>query len=116
MFKSMLNLFTPNPTNRPTIIEAVNQCGEKCLIEIPGNPNSERHESLELLLTKCKRLMSFVSNAGESIDDIIGLSNKVRLSLYKADDITPLYEEFDMYEYKYKSKSRSSMNLIHLEN
>ena len=104
MFKSVLNLFTP--TRKYTIIEAVNQCGEKCLIEIPGDPNSERRESLELLLTKCKRLMSFVSNAGESIDDIIGLSNKVRLSLYKADDITPLYEEFDMYEYMVHSTRR----------
>jgi hypothetical protein len=40
------------------LIEAVNDCGEKRYIEVERVV--DRRENLEVLFTKCKRLMSFV--------------------------------------------------------
>ena len=109
-----MNYFTNKTSYK--IIKAVNDCGEDRYIEIPGNPYLERRELLNILLTKCKRLISFVSSDGGSIYDIMELSNNVRLALYRDDDIKHLYAEFYMYESRYKTKSNSSLNLNHLEN
>jgi len=119
MFKSFLEFVgMRTTTHQPVMIRAVNQCGETRYIELSGNTYSERRELLDVLLTKCKRLMSFVVKKESDSDtfyDIMELTNKVRLALYRSDDITYLYDEFNVYASKYKKNSRSSMNLSDLE-
>lgn len=119
MFKSFLEFVGVRRTTRqPVMIQAVNQCGETRYIQLSGNTYSERRELLDVLLTKCKKLMSFVTKKESDSDtfyDIMELTNKVRLALYRSDDITYLYDEFNMYASKYKKNSRSSMNLSDLE-
>ena len=98
------------------MIEAVNDCGEKRYIEVERVV--DRRENLEVLFTKCKRLMSFVKKKkwDETIyTRIIHLTDKVRLSMYKNDDILPLFEEFESVENFFKGSSKSQMNLSSLD-
>jgi len=122
MFQGILKLFKPESFTdsmiTTNIIKAVNQCNEIRYIQLSGNAYSERRELLDILLMKCKKLLSFVlkrEHNNEIFDDMMDLYNKVRLAKYKNDDITHLYEEFCLYEIKYKNKSQSSMNLSNLE-
>jgi lysyl-tRNA synthetase class I len=46
---------------------------------------------------------------------IIQLSDRVRMSLYMDDDITPLFDEYEEFEKRYKKNSKSSMNLSSIE-
>lgn len=101
-----------------TVIEAVNDCGEKRYLEVPKPASMERRENLEVLLTKCKRLLSFVMK--KEYDDnisykVIDLSDRVRRAMYMSDDITPLFNEFDTFENMVKRNSKSSMNLSSVE-
>ena len=101
-----------------TVIEASNDCGEKRYLEVPKPTSMERRENLEILLTKCKRLLSFVMK--KKCDDeisykVIDLSDRVRRAMYMNDDITPLFDDFDMFEIMVKNNSKSSMNLSNVE-
>jgi hypothetical protein len=42
---------------------------------------------------------------------IIALSDRIRMSMHKDDDITHLITEFEEFEQQYNKKSRSYMNL-----
>lgn len=100
------------------IIEAINDCGEKRYLEVPKPASMERRENLEVLLTKCKRLLSFVTK--KKCDDeisykVIDLSDRVRRAMYMNDDITPLFDDFDIFENIVKRNSKSSMNLSSVE-
>ena len=100
------------------MIEAINDCGEKRYLEVPKPASTERRENLEILLTKCKRLLSFV--AKKNYDDdichrVINLSERVRQAMYMNDDITPLFDDFDIFENMVKKNSKSSMNLSSVE-
>jgi hypothetical protein len=123
---SLADFFAPKPVRRSpglheklincTVIQATNECGEKRYIEIPGSrPRSqERRENLEVLLTKCNRLLSFVMKKDRSSNvssRIIALSDRIRMSMHKDDDITHLITEFEEFEQQYNKKSRSYMNL-----
>lgn len=97
------------------LIEAVNDCGEKRYIEVERVV--DRRENLRVLFTKCNRLMSFVrkKNWDETMySRIVDLSDRVRLSMYKNDDILPLFEEFESVENFFKKSSKSQMNLSSL--
>lgn len=116
MFQSLISFFRSRPDGQ--LVKAVNQCGEIRYIQLTDDRYSERRELLDILLTKCKELMSFIVSKESDSDtfyDIMELSNKMRLALYRNDDITALRDEYNMYESKYKKKSRSSMNLSNLE-
>ena len=100
------------------VIEAVNDCGEKRYLEVPKPASMERRENLEILLTKCKRLMSFVmrKKCGDEIcHKIIDLSERVRQAMYMNDDITPLFDDFDVFENQLKKSSKSCVNLSSVE-
>lgn len=100
------------------IIEAINDCGEKRYLEVPKPASIERRENLEVLLTKCKRLLSFVTKkkCDDGISDkVIDLSDRVRRAMYMNDDITPLFDDFDIFENMVKKNSKSSMNLSSAE-
>ena len=72
--QSIVDLITPKPIRKERslsdriltqdIIETVNDCGEKRYIQIETERNQkrERETDLNILLTKCKRLLSFVDN------------------------------------------------------
>ena len=81
------------------IIETVNDCGEKryIQIEIERNQKRERETDLNILLTKCKRLLSFVETTkNESIfKKLVAFTEKVRQALYLGDDIQNLFHEFE---------------------
>ena len=117
LFQAVVGFFTPKPSlSVPRVIEAVNDCGEKRYIEVERVV--DRRENLEVLFTKCKRLMSFVKK--KKWDEtmytrIINLTDKVRLSMYKNDDILPLFEEFESVENFLKGSSKSRMNLSSLD-
>jgi hypothetical protein len=120
---SIADFFAPKPvslTEKSTvgkIIEAVNDCGEKRYIEIEAERNyqQEREQDLEILLTKCKRLLSFV----ERTDDVQVFEKmayfvvKVRQAKYRGDDIHDLIEEFEKIEQSVKKSSKSFKNLSH---
>lgn len=97
-----------------TVIQATNECGEKRYIEIQRPRSQERRENLEILLTKCNRLLSFVMKKERSTNvssRILELSDRIRMSMYKDGDITHLITEFEEFEQQYNKKSRSYMNL-----
>ena len=112
---SIADFFAPKPVSN--IIEAVNDCGEKRYIEIEAERNyqQERQQDLEILLTKCKRLLSFV----ERTDDVQVFEKmayfvvKVRQAKYRGDDIHDLIEEFEEIEKSTKKSSKSFKNLSH---
>jgi hypothetical protein len=120
---SIADFFAPKPvslTEKGTVgklIEAVNDCGEKRYIEIEAERNyqQERQQDLEILLTKCKRLLSFV----ERTDDVQVFEKmayfvvKVRQAKYRGDDIHDLIEEFEKIEQSVKKSSKSFKNLSH---
>ena len=100
------------------VIEAMNDCGEKRYLEVPKPTSMERRENLEVLFTKCERLLSFVTK--KNYDDeisykVIDLSDRVRRAMYMDDDITPLFEDYDIFENMVKRNSKSSMNLSSVE-
>ncbi len=121
---SIADFFAPKPvslTEKSTVgklIEAVNDCGEKRYIEIEAERNyqQERQQDLEILLTKCKRLLSFV----ERTDDVQVFEKmayfvvKVRQAKYRGDDIHDLIEEFEKIEQSVKKGSKSFKNLSHV--
>ena len=120
---TIADFFAPKPvslTEKSTggkLIEAVNDCGEKRYIEIEAERNyqQERQQDLEILLTKCKRLLSFV----ERTDDVQVFEKmayfvvKVRQAKYRGDDIHDLIEEFEKIEQSVKKSSKSFKNLSH---
>lgn len=92
------------------VIEATNECGEKRYIQI----ENEREEAdLNILLTKCKKLLSFVETTkNESIfNKLVTFTEKVRLALYLGDDIRNLFHEFEQIENITKRSSKSFRNL-----
>ena len=97
------------------IIETVNDCGEKryIQIEIERNQKRERETDLNILLTKCKRLLSFVETTkNESIfKKLVAFTEKVRQALYLGDDIQNLFHEFEQIEDITKKSSKSFKNL-----
>lgn len=46
---------------------------------------------------------------------IVDLTDRVRLSMYKNDDILPLFQEFESVENFFKGSSKSKMNLSSLD-
>jgi hypothetical protein len=116
IIQSMTDFFTPKPVS---IIEAVNECGEKRYIEMLTPVIGPRRENLNILFRKCKRLLSFVST--QNYDDIVrtkitNLSADIRVAMYRNDDITYLFEEYESVERLFfKKSSKSSMNLSSLE-
>ena len=97
------------------IIETVNDCGEKRYIQIETERNQkrERETDLNILLTKCKRLLSFVETTkNETIfKKLVVFTEKVRQALYLGDDIQNLFHEFEQIEDITKKSSKSFKNL-----
>ncbi len=114
LFQAALSFFTPK-SDQGSIIEAVNECGEKRYIEmeIERNYQLERQKDLEILLTKCKRLLSFVEarNYNGSFNKMSIFIDKVRIAKYRGDDITNLFREFEDIENNIKRRSQSFNNL-----
>ena len=73
-------------------IHTVNECGEIRVIEVLP---TKRRDILELLLTKCRRLMSFVESVNRDTKRIVNLYTDIRLAFYMNDDITNLIEEYE---------------------
>ena len=123
--QSVVNLIAPKPIRKERslsdriltqdIIETVNDCGEKRYIQIENERNQkrERETDLNILLTKCKRLLSFVETTkNESIfKKLVVFTEKVRQALYLGDDIQNLFHEFEQIEDVTKKSSKSFNNL-----
>ena len=119
--QSIVDLITPKPVRKERslsgqdIIETVNDCGEKRYIQIENERNQkrERETDLNILLTKCKRLLSFVETTkNESIfKKLVVFTEKVRQALYLGDDIQGLFREFEQIENITKKSSKSFNNL-----
>ena len=123
--QSIVDFVTPKPIRNEqslsdrllnqNIIETVNDCGEKryIQIEIERNQKRERETDLNILLTKCKRLLSFVETTkNESIfKKLMAFTEKVRQALYLGNDIQNLFHEFEQIEDVTKKSSKSFKNL-----
>jgi len=118
LFQAVVGFFAPKPpvVAKRKLIEAVNDCGEKRYIEVERVV--DRRENLEVLFTKCKRLMSFVRSKKwdeNMYTRVVKLHDDIRLSMYKNDDITHLFEEFESVENFFKRSSKSQLNLSSLD-
>ena len=123
--QSVVALIAPRPVRKERslsgrilthdIIETVSDCGEKryLQIELETNQKRERETDLNILLTKCKRLLSFVETTkNESIfKKLVAFTEKVRQALYLGDDIQNLFHEFEQIEDITKKSSKSFKNL-----
>jgi hypothetical protein len=121
--QSIVDLVTPKAIQRKksmnelvdmgSIIEARNECDEIRYIEVERSHYTERQKDLEVLLTKCKRLLSFVerTNHEPTFMKMVNFIGKVRQAKYRGDTILPLLEEFDKIEKIAKKGSRSFNNL-----
>ena len=123
---SIIDFITPKPVShqgslterllKGDVIEATNDCGEKRYIQIRSETHAERRRSLEILLTKCKKLVSISS---VTLEDhihrrymrIVKVIEKVREAMYMADDITDLIIEYEELEKDVKKASSSFRNL-----
>ena len=76
------------------IIHTVNECGEIRVISTQ-NHTMERRDILEVLLTKCRRLMSFVESVNRDTRKISNLYTNIRIAFYMNNDITELIEEYE---------------------
>lgn len=121
---SIVNLITPKPIShqeslterllKGDVIEATNDCGEKRYIQIRSETHAERRRSLEILLTKCKKLISSVKlkdHIYRRYTRIVKLTEKIREAMYMADDITDLILEYEELERGVKKASSSFRNL-----
>jgi hypothetical protein len=117
LFQTIFGFFAPKPDPGVTsrLIEAVNECGEKRYIEmeVERNYQQERRRDLEILLTKCKRLLSFVERTDDLqvFDKMAHFVVKVRQATYRGDDIQGLFREFEEIEKNIKRSSQSFRNL-----
>jgi len=91
---------------RTSVIETRNECNEKRYIQIDREIHMERNVDLEVLIAKCKRLLSFVEMKGknENYNTMITFVDKVRQAKYRGDDIKHLFKEFETIENKIKKK------------
>jgi hypothetical protein len=122
--RSIVNIVAPKPLQQPEglterlingeVIEAINECGEKRYIEIHTPTLYERRQNLEILLTKCKNLLSSIKLT-DRIDSkyvrVVALVGKIRESMYMNMDITDLVCEFEALEKEIKRASSSFRNL-----
>jgi len=113
---SITDFFTPQPVQRTThvdIIETVNDCGETRYIEVERDRLNNRKVNLEVLLTKCKRLLSFVETTRNTVifTKLSSFISRVRHAMYTGDDIYPLFDEFERIESIAKKGSRTFSNL-----
>ena len=121
---SIIDFITPKPVShqgslterllKGDVIEAMNDCGEKRYIQIRSETHAERRRSLEILLTKCKKLISSVKlkdHIYRRYTRIVKLTEKVREAMYMADDITDLILEYEELERDVKKASSSFRNL-----
>lgn len=101
---------------RTSVIETRNECNEKRYIQIDREIHMERNVDLEVLIAKCKRLLSFVEMKGknENYSAMIKFVDRVRQAKYRGDDIKHLFEEFETIENKIKKSSKSFDNLSHV--
>tara|TARA_B100000497_G_scaffold52203_1_gene60028 strand:- start:510 stop:914 length:405 start_codon:yes stop_codon:yes gene_type:complete len=106
--KSMIELMS-----RTSVIETRNECNEKRYIQIDREIHMERNVDLDVLIAKCKRLLSFVEMKGknENYSTMINFVDRVRQAKYRGDDIKPLFQEFETIENKIKKSSKSFDNL-----
>ncbi len=117
LFQTIFGFFAPKPVPgvNSKLIEAVNDCGEKRYIEmeVERNYQQERQRDLEILLTKCKRLLSFVERTDDLqvFDKMASFVVKVRQAKYRGDDIQGLFREFEEIEKNTKRSSKSFRNL-----
>ena len=117
LFQTIFGFFASksDPGVNSKLIEAVNECGEKRYIEmeVERNYQQERQRDLEILLTKCKRLLSFVERTDDLqvFDKMAHFVVKVRQAKYRGDDIQGLFREFEEIEKNTKRSSKSFRNL-----
>ena len=104
-------------TMHTELIETINEVGEKRYIEIPKNNYDMRREKLENLLKKSQSLLTFGLKSKKNDDnedmsyELVNLIERVRMSLYRNDDITPLFAQYEEIKRYYKRGSISSFNL-----
>jgi hypothetical protein len=98
------------------LIETINEVGEKRYIEIPKSEYASRRDKLEVLLKKSQSMLDFCLKKRKSDDDdvswdLVNLIERARASQYRADDIKPLFDEFEKLKKQCKRGSMSNVNL-----
>lgn len=109
--RKITEIIAPKPVSN--VIETMNDCGEKRYIELERDVHTERKRNLDVLLMKCKRLLSFIESTQniDMYDKMHSFVGRVRQALYMGDDILPLFDEYEKLKNDVKRGSKTFTNL-----
>lgn len=93
-----------------TIIKAENDCGEERFIAI----EKETEQDLDILVTKCKRLISFVESRGlaeKYTNTLVAFGNEIEHRVQLRESLEPLFERYEEIKKMIKGNSMSRTHL-----
>ena len=92
------------------VIKAKNECGEERIIAFEKEPDRE----LDILVTKCKRLLSFVESRGlenKFVTTLIDFGNEIEYCVQNKHDLDPMFEKYEKIKKIIKGNNVSSSYL-----
>jgi len=92
------------------VVKATNECGEERIIAFEKEPDRE----LNILVTKCKRLLSFVESRGlenKFAATLIDFGNEIEFHVQNKRDLEPMFEKFEKIKKVIKGNYTSSSYL-----
>ena len=92
------------------VIKAKNECGEERIIAFEKEPDHE----LNILVTKCKRLLSFVESRGlenKFAKTLIDFGNEIEFCVQNKYALDPMFEKYEKIKKNIKGNNMSSSYL-----
>ena len=92
------------------VVKAMNECGEERIIAFEKEPDHE----LDILVTKCKRLLSFVESRGlenKFATTLIDFGNEIEFYVQNKRDLKPMFEKYEKIKKVVKGNYMSSSHL-----
>jgi len=92
------------------VIKAKNECGEERILAF----EKELDHELDILVTKCKRLLSFVESRGlenKFVTTLIDFGNEIEFCVQNKHDLDPMFEKYEKIKKIIKGNNVSSSYL-----
>jgi hypothetical protein len=92
------------------VVKAMNECDEERIIAFEKEPDHE----LNILVTKCKRLLSFVESRGlenKFATTLIDFGNEIEFYVQNKRDLKPMFEKYEKIKKVVKGNYMSSSHL-----
>jgi|SRR5210317_854559 hypothetical protein len=92
------------------VVKAMNECDEERIIAFEKEPDHE----LNILVTKCKRLLSFVESRGlenKFATTLIDFGNEIEFCVQNKCDLEPMFEKYEKIKKVIKGNYMSSSHL-----